>query len=58
MKMKATLSLTLLIEKSEAAGFIHYEISNFGKPGYFSVHNSNYWKQVPLSWTGSFGTFI
>jgi oxygen-independent coproporphyrinogen-3 oxidase len=37
----------LLIEKSEAAGFIHYEISNFGKPGFFSVHNSNYWKQVP-----------
>jgi oxygen-independent coproporphyrinogen-3 oxidase len=36
----------MLIEKSEAAGFIHYEISNFGKPGYFSVHNSNYWKQI------------
>jgi oxygen-independent coproporphyrinogen-3 oxidase len=36
----------LLIEKAEAAGFIHYEISNFGKPGYFSAHNSNYWKQV------------
>jgi oxygen-independent coproporphyrinogen III oxidase len=36
----------LLIEKAEAAGFIHYEISNFGKPGYFSKHNSNYWKQV------------
>lgn len=36
----------LLIEKSEKAGFIHYEISNFGKPGYFSKHNSNYWKQV------------
>src|SRR5450759_3885536 len=35
-----------LIEKAEAAGFIHYEISNFGKPGYFSKHNSNYWKQV------------
>ena len=35
-----------LIEKAEAAGFIHYEISNFGKPGYFSIHNSNYWKQV------------
>ncbi len=35
-----------LIEKSESAGFIHYEISNFSKPGYFSVHNSNYWKQV------------
>jgi oxygen-independent coproporphyrinogen-3 oxidase len=36
----------LLIEKAEAAGFVHYEISNFGKPGYFSIHNSNYWKQV------------
>jgi putative oxygen-independent coproporphyrinogen III oxidase len=37
---------TRLIEKSENAGFIHYEISNFGKPGFFSQHNSNYWKQV------------
>jgi oxygen-independent coproporphyrinogen III oxidase len=36
----------MLIEKSEAAGFIQYEISNFGKPEYFSIHNSNYWKQV------------
>ncbi len=36
----------LLIEKAEAAGFVHYEISNFGKPGYFSIHNSNYWKQI------------
>lgn len=26
-------------------GFDHYEISNFGKPGYFSKHNSNYWLQ-------------
>jgi oxygen-independent coproporphyrinogen-3 oxidase len=36
----------LLIEKAVSAGFVHYEISNFGKPGYFSIHNSNYWKQV------------
>ena len=36
----------ILIEKAESAGFIQYEISNFGKPGYFSVHNSNYWKQI------------
>jgi oxygen-independent coproporphyrinogen-3 oxidase len=37
----------LLIDKTETAGFVHYEISNFGKPGYFSIHNTNYWKQVP-----------
>ena len=36
----------ILIEKAEKQGFIHYEISNFGKPGFFSRHNSNYWKQV------------
>ncbi|MCX6325576.1 MAG: radical SAM family heme chaperone HemW [Bacteroidia bacterium] len=36
----------ILIEKAESAGFIHYEISNFGKPSYFSIHNSNYWKQI------------
>jgi len=36
----------LLVEKAESAGFIQYEISNFGKPGFFSIHNSNYWKQV------------
>jgi oxygen-independent coproporphyrinogen-3 oxidase len=42
----SALLFNTLIEKAEAAGFIHYEISNFGKPGYFSNHNSNYWKQV------------
>lgn len=34
----------LLIEKTKQAGLIHYEVSNFGKEGYFSKHNSNYWK--------------
>ena len=29
------------------AGFIHYEISNYAKPGFESKHNSNYWKGVP-----------
>jgi oxygen-independent coproporphyrinogen-3 oxidase len=33
-----------LIERLKAAGFNHYEISNFGLPGYEAVHNSNYWK--------------
>ncbi len=34
----------LLMEKTKQAGLIHYEVSNFGKEGYFSQHNSNYWK--------------
>jgi oxygen-independent coproporphyrinogen-3 oxidase len=34
----------ILIEKLEEAGFIHYELSNFGKPDYFSKNNSAYWQ--------------
>jgi oxygen-independent coproporphyrinogen-3 oxidase len=44
---KSNSEFNILVKKMESAGFIHYEISNFGKPGYFSIHNSNYWKQVP-----------
>lgn len=35
--------LDLLIQKLEQAGFDHYEISNFGKKGYHSRHNTSYW---------------
>jgi oxygen-independent coproporphyrinogen-3 oxidase len=44
---ESTSQFNILTEKAAAAGFVHYEISNFGKPGFFSVHNTNYWKQVP-----------
>lgn len=32
-----------LVEMLENAGFVHYELSNFGKPAYFSKNNSAYW---------------
>lgn len=34
---------SILVEILEANGFIHYELSNFGKPTYFSKNNSAYW---------------
>lgn len=36
-----------LMDTLEAAGFIHYEIANFARPGNYARHNSNYWKGVP-----------
>ncbi len=34
----------LLMQWMEAAGYEHYEISNFGLPGKRSRHNSSYWQ--------------
>lgn len=34
----------LLVKRLKAANFEQYEISNFGKNGAESIHNSNYWK--------------
>jgi oxygen-independent coproporphyrinogen-3 oxidase len=33
----------ILVETLESKGFIHYELSNFGKANYFSKNNSAYW---------------
>ena len=33
----------ILVDSLEKNGFVHYELSNFGKEGYFSKHNTSYW---------------
>jgi oxygen-independent coproporphyrinogen III oxidase len=37
----------LAIERLRAAGFEHYEISNWAKPGFRSQHNALYWANEP-----------
>ena len=34
---------SMLVKETENQDFVHYEISNFGKPEYFSRHNMSYW---------------
>lgn len=42
-----------LIQRLTAAGYEHYEISNFAKPGYRSRHNSSYWHEEPYIGIGA-----
>ena len=37
----------LLLKRLEGQGYENYEFSNFGKPGFHSVNNSNYWNSKP-----------
>jgi oxygen-independent coproporphyrinogen-3 oxidase len=43
----ALLHFNHLISETEKQGFIHYEVSNFGKPDFFSQHNTSYWQGKP-----------
>ncbi len=37
---------TMLVDHMVLHGFTHYEVTAFGKEGFFSRHNSSYWKSV------------
>ena len=37
----------ILCRRAKDAGFLHYEISNYCKPGMHSRHNSSYWFGIP-----------
>ena len=43
----------MLIDKLTGAGYEHYEISNFARPGYRSRHNASYWHDVPYIGLGA-----
>ena len=37
----------ILCQKMAAAGYRHYEISNFARPGFEALHNGGYWARRP-----------
>lgn len=43
----------LLMDRLKEAGYGHYEISNFARPGYESRHNSTYWRNEPYYGLGA-----
>jgi oxygen-independent coproporphyrinogen-3 oxidase len=43
----------LLIDRLKAAGYEHYELSNFARPGRRSRHNSSYWTDTPYIGLGA-----
>ncbi len=49
---KQSEQFLLLMQWMEEAGYEHYEISNFARPGFLSKHNSSYWRGKKYSGIG------
>lgn len=43
----------ILCERLKEAGFVHYEVSNFARPGFEAKHNSSYWDGTPYVGAGA-----
>lgn len=50
---KQSRQFEILMQLLNEAGYEHYEISNFAKPGFRSKHNSSYWQHKPYLGLGS-----
>lgn len=46
-EMQSARQFEILIGMLEKKGFLHYEISNFARPGFMSRHNTSYWQGKP-----------
>ena len=44
---QAARQFEIMAEVLSGHGYDHYEVSNFGKPGYHSRHNLSYWSGAP-----------
>lgn len=49
---RAARQFGYLQDQMEAAGYEHYEISNFALPGRYARHNSSYWRGEPYLGVG------
>lgn len=49
---KAVREFEYFQQQIDRNGWLHYEISNYCKPGAMAIHNTNYWKQKPYLGVG------
>jgi len=45
--VKSEEQFHILTKELDKVGFVNYELSNFGKEGFFSKNNSSYWLGIP-----------